>query len=186
MNKILIGLVGLYLTLQSCSAGKMDTKEYLIPEGHNYSKQWLRDVRFSSKTIEFDFKPDSTWLYEDYDFSFGNKIYGITGINPRKYSCRLTWRSVNNQLFIGFLVHADDLTRSEVICKKPIDGSWYHCTIKDTGNFFKVYFDDYYIGIQKKERRWLVYRALPYFGTERNGIVIKAPHEIKVKINDNS
>jgi hypothetical protein len=186
MNKILFGLVGLCLTLQACQTGKTDTKEYTISEGHNYSRQWLRDVRFSSKTIEFSFRPDSLWLYPDYQFSFGNKIYGLTGINPRTYSCRLTWRSVGNELFIGYLIHADNRTESTVICKKPIDGSWYSCVIKDTPNFFKIYFDDYYINIQKKDNRWLTFKALPYFGTERDGIVIKAPHQIKVKIDDNN
>jgi hypothetical protein len=182
MKKLLILLI-----LVSCTKEVDDLgfRVYTIPAGGHSSGSFVNHPHNSR--IKFDFILDESAYYEteilenQHDV---NKIYGMSdfGLRHQKYSIRLGWRYLNNQLELCWLRHEDGVHSSETI--KNIEPNVIYSAIIDIKKFYYVIVIDNDTTLVRRrpkgnwglKRRYYLY---PYFGGNEY-----APHDITIKIKE--
>ena len=158
---------------------------YTIPAGGHSSGSFV-DYPHNSR-IKFDFMLDESAYYEteipenQHDV---NKIYGISdfGVKHQKYSIRLGWRYLNNQLELCWLRHEDGVHSSETI--KNIEPDVIYSAIIDIKTFYYVIVidNDTTLVRRRPKGNWGLVRRYylhPYFGGNEY-----APHDITIKIKE--
>ena len=113
-------LLALFLVLISCKKEIDDLgfRTYIIPEGAHSSGNYFNHP--TNSRINFDFILDESAIYtteipeNQYDV---NKIYGFSdfGARHQKYSIRLGWRYINNEIELCWLRHEDGRHSSSTI-----------------------------------------------------------------------
>ena len=182
MKKLLI-----LLLLVSCSKEVDDFgfRVYTIPAGEHSSGSFLNHP--DNSRISFQFVLDNSAYYEteipenQYDV---NKIYGMSdfGLRHQKYSIRLGWRYINNELQLCWLRHEEGRHSSATI--RAIEpGVIYNATIDIKTFFYVIVIDNDTTMVRRRpEGNWgLVrrYYLYPYFGGNEY-----APHDITIKIKE--
>lgn len=182
MKKLLI-----LLLLVSCSKEVDDFgfRVYTIPAGEHSSGSFLNHP--DNSRINFKFILDESAYYEteipenQYDV---NKIYGMSdfGLRHQKYSIRLGWRYINNELQLCWLRHEEGRHSSATI--RTIEpGIIYSATIDIKTFYYVIVIDsDTTLVRRRPEGNWgLVrrYYLYPYFGGNEY-----APHDITIKIKE--
>ena len=182
MKKLLI----LFL-LVSCAKEVDDLgfRVYTILEGQHSSGVFINYA--DNSRIKFDFMLNESAYYEteipenQHDV---NKIYGVSdfGVRHQKYSIRLGWRYLNEQLELCWLKHEDDVHSSATI--KIIQPDVIYSAIIDINTFYYVIVIDNDTTLVRRrpkgnwglKRRYYLY---PYFGGNEY-----APHDITIKIKE--
>tara|TARA_R100000541_G_scaffold14843_1_gene24235 strand:+ start:319 stop:867 length:549 start_codon:yes stop_codon:yes gene_type:complete len=158
---------------------------YTIPAGEHSSGNFINHP-VNSK-IEFKFMLDESAIYEteiaenQHDV---NKIYGVSdfGVRHQKYSIRLGWRYLNEQLELCWLRHEEGRHSAATI--KIIDTDVVYNASIDIKTFYYVIVidSDTTLVRRRPEGNWgLVrrYYLYPYFGGNEY-----APHDITIKIKE--
>ena len=166
MKKLLI-----LLLLVSCAKEVDDLgfRVYTIPAGEHSSGSFINHP--DNSKIEFKFMLDESAIYEteiaenQHDV---NKIYGMSdfGVRHQKYSIRLGWRYLNNELELCWLRHEEGRHSAATIRTIDTDVIYNATTLvrrRPEGNWGLV-------------RRYYLY---PYFGGNEY-----APHDITIKIKE--
>ena len=182
MKKVLI-----LLLLVSCAKEVDDLgfRVYTIPAGEHSSGSFLNHP--DNSRISFQFVLDNSAYYKteipenQHDV---NKIYGMSdfGVRHQKYSIRLGWRYLNEQLELCWLRHEEGKHSSATIRTIEPDVI-YNATI-DIKTFYYVIVinNDTTMVRRRPEGYWgLVrrYYLYPYFGGNEY-----APHDITIKIKE--
>ena len=182
MKKLLI----LFL-LVSCSKEVDDLgfRVYTIPAGSHSSGSFLNHP--DNSKISFQFELDESAYYKteipenQYDV---NKIYGMSdfGLRHQKYSIRLGWRYINNELQLCWLRHEEGRHSSATIRTIEPDVI-YDATIDIKTFFYVIVIDgDTTMVRRRPEGNWGLirrYYLYPYFGGNEY-----APHDITIKIKE--
>ena len=180
-------LLILFLVLISCKKEIDDLgfRTYTIPEGTHSSGNYFNHP--TNSKINFDFILDESATYtteipeNQYDV---NKIYGFSdfGARHQKYSIRLGWRYINNEIELCWLRHEDSRHSSSTIRTIEPD-IIYNATIDIKTFYYIITVDgDTTMVRRRPEGNWgLVrrYYLYPYFGGNEY-----APHDITVKIKE--
>jgi len=182
MRKFLI-----LLLLFSCTKEVDDLgfRVYTIPAGEHSSGSFINHP-VNSK-IEFKFMLDESAIYEteiaenQHDV---NKIYGMSdfGVRHQKYSIRLGWRYLNNELELCWLRHEEGRHSAATI--RTIDTDViYNATIDIKTFYYVIVIDnDTTLVRRRPEGNWGLlrrYYLYPYFGGNEY-----APHDITIKIKE--
>jgi len=158
---------------------------YTIPAGEHSSGSFINHP-VNSK-ISFQFMLDESAVYESeipenqHDV---NKIYGVSdfGLRHQKYSIRLGWRYLNNELELCWLRHEEGRHSSATIRTIEQDVI-YNATIDIKTFYYVIVIDnDTTLVRRRPEGNWgLVrrYYLYPYFGGNEY-----APHDITIKIKE--
>ena len=182
MKKLLI-----LLLLISCSKEVDDLgfRVYTIPAGEHSSGSFLNHP--DNSRISFQFVLDNSAYYKteipenQHDV---NKIYGMSdfGLRHQKYSIRLGWRYINNELQLCWLRHEEGRHSSATI--RTIEpGVIYDATIDIKTFYYVIVIDsDTTLVRRRPEGNWGLirrYYLYPYFGGNEY-----APHDITIKIKE--
>ena len=182
MKKLLI-----FFFMFSCSKEVDDFgfRVYTIPAGEHSSGSFLNHP--DNSKITFQFKLDESAYYESeipenqYDV---NKIYGMSdfGLRHQKYSIRLGWRYINNELQLCWLRHEEGRHSSATI--KTIEPDViYNATIDIKTFYYVIVIDNDTTFVRRRpEGNWGLlrrYYLYPYFGGNEY-----APHDITIKIKE--
>ena len=154
------------ILISSCSKQEDDLgfRTYVIPEGEHSSGNYFNHP--TNSRIDFHFMLDESAIYtteipeNQHDV---NKIYGFSdfGVRHQKYSIRLGWRYLNNELELCWLRHEEGRHTAATI--RTIDGDTTMVRRRPEGNW----------GLIKR------YYLYPYFGGNEY-----APHDITIKIKE--
>ena len=175
------------LLLVSCSKEVDDLgfRIYTIPAGKHSSGTFLNHP--DNSRISFQFMLDESAYYESeipenqHDV---NKIYGMSdfGLRHQKYSIRLGWRYINNELQLCWLRHEQGKHSSATIRIIEPDVI-YNATIDIKTFFYIIVVDgDTTMVRRRPEGNWGLirrYYLYPYFGGNEY-----APHDITIKIKE--
>ena len=158
---------------------------YTIPAGEHSSGSFINHPNNSK--INFQFILDESAYYEteipenQHDV---NKIYGMSdfGVRHQKYSIRLGWRYINNELQLCWLRHEEGRHSSGTI--KTIEPDVvYDATIDIKTFFYVIVIDSDTTMVRRRpEGNWGIvrrYYLYPYFGGNEY-----APHDITIKIKE--
>ena len=182
MKKLLI-----LLLFFSCKKEVNDLgfRVYTIPAGEHSSGSFINHP--DNSKISFQFILDESAIYEteiaenQHDV---NKIYGMSdfGVRHQKYSIRLGWRYLNNELELCWLRHEEGRHSAATI--KTIDTDVvYNATIDIKTFYYVIVIDnDTTLVRRRPEGNWGLlrrYYLYPYFGGNEY-----APHDITIKIRD--
>lgn len=125
-------------------------REIKIKKGsHSYypSIHFINDL----KEIEFYFKTNDSWYYEEPERNGWSKIRGFSkGMHHDHGSARLVYKCVNDSLLLigGYCyvdgVHPNDGVEQQAIIDTIDANQIYHCKIVYDNNRFKYYFEDKY------------------------------------------
>ena len=123
----------LILILSSCAKETDDLgfRTYVIPEGEHSSGSYFNHP--TNSRIDFDFMLDESAIYTSEipeNQSDVNKIYGFSdfGVRHQKYSIRLGWRYLNNELELCWLRHEEGRhTAATIRTIEPV--SYTHLTL---------------------------------------------------------
>ena len=182
MKKLLI-----LLLLISCSKEVDDLgfRVYTIPAGEHSSGSFLNHP--DNSRITFQFILDESAYYETEipeNQDDVNKIYGMSdfGLRHQKYSIRLGWRYINNNLELCWLRHEEGRHSSATI--RAIEpGVIYDATIDIKTFYYVIVIDnDTTLVRRRPEGNWGLirrYYLYPYFGGNEY-----APHDITIKIKE--
>jgi len=182
MKKLLI-----LLFLVSCTKEIDDLgfRVYTIPAGEHSSGSFINHPNDSK--ISFQFILDESAYYEteipenQHDV---NKIYGMSdfGVRHQKYSIRLGWRYIENNLELCWLRHEDGVHSSATI-KIIQPDVIYNATIDIKTFYYVIVIDnDTTLVRRRPEGNWGLirrYYLYPYFGGNEY-----APHDITIKIKE--
>jgi len=182
MKKFLI-----LLFLVSCTKEIDDLgfRVYTIPAGEHSSGSFINHPNNSK--ISFQFILDESAYYEteipenQHDV---NKIYGFSdfGAKHQKYSIRLGWRYIENNLELCWLRHEDGVHSSATI-KIIQPDVIYNATIDIKTFYYVIVIDnDTTLVRRRPEGNWGLirrYYLYPYFGGNEY-----APHDITIKIKE--
>jgi len=182
MKKFLI-----LLFLVSCTKEIDDLgfRVYTIPVGEHSSGSFINHPNDSK--ISFQFILDESAYYEteipenQHDV---NKIYGMSdfGVRHHKYSIRLGWRYIENNLELCWLRHEDGIHSSATI-KIIQPDVIYNATIDIKTFYYVIVIDnDTTLVRRRPEGNWGLirrYYLYPYFGGNEY-----APHDITIKIKE--
>ena len=158
---------------------------YTISAGSHSSGSFLNHP--DNSKITFQFKLDESAYYESeipenqYDV---NKIYGMSdfGLRHQKYSIRLGWRYINNELQLCWLRHEEGRHSSATIRTIEPDVI-YNATIDIKTFYYVIVIDnDTTLVRRRPEGNWGLirrYYLYPYFGGNEY-----APHDITIKIKE--
>ena len=175
------------LLLVSCAKEVDDLgfRVYTIPAGKHSSGSFLNHP--DNSKINFKFILDESAYYKteipenQHDV---NKIYGMSdfGLRHQKYSIRLGWRYIHNELQLCWLRHEQGIHSSATIRNIEPDVI-YNATI-DIKTFYYVIVIDYDTTLVRRrpEGNWGLirrYYLYPYFGGNEY-----APHDITIKIKE--
>jgi len=182
MKKLLILLLFI-----SCSKEVDDLgfRVYTIPAGEHSSGSFLNHP--DNSRISFQFILDESAYYQteipenQHDV---NKIYGMSdfGLRHQKYSIRLGWRYIDNELQLCWLRHEEGVHSSGTI--KTIEPDViYDATIDIKTFYYVIVIDsDTTLVRRRPEGNWGLirrYYLYPYFGGNEY-----APHDITIKIKE--
>jgi len=182
MKKVLI-----LLLLLSCSKEVDDLgfRVYTIPAGQHSSGTFINHP--DNSRISFQFMLDQSAYYESeipenqHDV---NKIYGMSdfGLRHQKYSIRLGWRYINNNLELCWLRHEEGRHSSATI--RVIEPDIIYSATIDIKTFYYVIVidSDTTLVRRRPEGNWGLirrYYLYPYFGGNEY-----APHDITIKIKE--
>ena len=182
MKKVLI-----LLLLVSCSKEVDDLgfRVYTIPAGEHSSGSFLNHP--DNSRISFQFILDESAYYQteipenQHDV---NKIYGMSdfGLRHQKYSIRLGWRYIDNELRLCWLRHEEGVHSSGTI--KTIEPDVIYDATIDIKTFYYVIVidNDTTLVRRRPEGNWGLirrYYLYPYFGGNEY-----APHDITIKIKE--
>jgi len=182
MKKLLI-----LLLLLSCTKEVDDLgfRVYTIPAGEHSSGSFINHP--DNSRISFQFILDESAIYEteiaenQHDV---NKIYGVSdfGLRHQKYSIRLGWRYLNNELELCWLRHEEGRHSAATI--RTIDTDViYNATIDIKTFYYVIVIDnDTTLVRRRPEGNWGLlrrYYLYPYFGGNEY-----APHDITIKIKE--
>lgn len=131
----------------------------------NYANEW-RTVRIKKgrhsyypsihfvgdlKELEFYFKTNDSWYYEEPERNGWNKIRGFSkGLHHKFSSARLVYKCVDDTLLLvgGYCyvdgVHPNDGVEQQTILDTITSNQKYHCKITYEDHRFKFYFEDKY------------------------------------------
>tara|TARA_R100000541_G_scaffold41311_3_gene48759 strand:- start:21314 stop:21865 length:552 start_codon:yes stop_codon:yes gene_type:complete len=180
-------LILLLLICTSCGKDKDDLgfRTYIIPEGEHRSGTYFNHP--TNSRINFQFILDDSAIYESEipeNQSDVNKIYGVSdfGKSHQKYSIRLGWRYLNNEIELCWLRHAEGVHTSGKI--KNIDiNTIYDVTIDIQTFYYIIVIDNDTTEVRRRPqgnwgliRRYYLY---PYFGGNEF-----APHDITIQIKE--
>ena len=182
MKKLLI-----LLLMVSCSKEVDDLgfRVYTIPAGEHSSGSFLNHP--DNSRISFQFVLDNSAYYEteipenQYDV---NKTYGMSdfGLRHQKYSIRLGWRYIDNELQLCWLRHEEGRHSSATIRTIEPDVI-YNATIDIKTFYYVIVIDsDTTLVRRRPEGNWGLirrYYLYPYFGGNEY-----APHDITIKIKE--
>ena len=177
----------LLLALFSCTKEIDDLgfRVYTIPAGEHSSGSFVNHPNDSK--INFQFILDESAYYEteipenQHDV---NKIYGFSdfGAKHKKYSIRLGWRYIENNLELCWLRHEDGVHSSATI-KIIQPDVIYNATIDIKTFYYVIVIDnDTTLVRRRPEGNWGLirrYYLYPYFGGNEY-----APHDITIKIKE--
>jgi len=182
-----IYLVLIFLFISGCSKEVDDLgfKTYTIPQGKHSSGSFLDHP--TNSRIKFDFILNESAIYtseipeNQHDV---NKIYGMSdfGVRHQKYSIRLGWRYLNNELELCWLRHEEGRHSSATI--RTIEPNViYNAVIDITTVYYVIVIDgDTTMVRRRPEGYWGLirrYYLYPYFGGNEY-----APHDINIKIRE--
>ena len=182
MKKVLI-----LLLLVSCSKEVDDLgfRVYTIPAGEHSSGSFINHP--DNSKISFKFILDESAYYETEipeNQDDVNKIYGMSdfGLRHQKYSIRLGWRYINNNLELCWLRHEEGRHSSATI--RAIEpGVIYDATIDIKTFYYVIVIDNDTTFVRRRpEGNWGLirrYYLYPYFGGNEY-----APHDITIKIKE--
>ena len=177
----------IFIFLISCSKEIDDLgfRVYTIPAGEHSSGSFINHP--VNSRIKFDFMLDESAIYQteipenQHDV---NKIYGISdfGVKHQKYSIRLGWRYLNEQLELCWLRHEEGRHTSATI--KTIEPNEIYSVVIDIKTFYYIVIvdNDTTLVRRRPEGNWGLirrYYLYPYFGGNEY-----APHDIKIKIKE--
>lgn len=158
---------------------------YTIPAGEHSSGSFINHP--DNSKISFQFILDESAIYESeipenqHDV---NKIYGFSdfGVRHQKYSIRLGWRYLNNELELCWLRHEEGRHSAATI--RTIDTDViYNATIDIKTFYYVIVIDnDTTLVRRRPEGNWGLlrrYYLYPYFGGNEY-----APHDITIKIKE--
>ena len=182
MKKLLI-----LLLLFSCAKEVDDLgfRIYTIPAGEHSSGSFINHP--NNSRINFKFILDESAIYtseipeNQHDV---NKIYGMSdfGLRHQKYSIRLGWRYLNNELELCWLRHEEGRHSSATIRTIEPDVI-YNATIDIQTFYYVIVVDsDTTLVRRRPEGNWGLirrYYLYPYFGGNEY-----APHDITIKIKE--
>ena len=182
MKKLLI-----LLLLVSCGKEVDDLgfRIYTIPAGSHSSGSFLNHL--DNSRINFKFILDESAYYKtEIPENQGDisKIYGMSdfGLRHQKYSIRLGWRYINNELQLCWLRHEEGRHSSAKIRTIEPDVI-YDATIDIKTFFYVIVVDgDTTMVRRRPEGNWGLirrYYLYPYFGGNEY-----APHDITIKIKE--
>jgi hypothetical protein len=182
MKKLLI-----LLFLVSCTKEIDDLgfRVYTIPAGEHSSGSFINHPNNSK--ISFQFILDESAYYETEipeNQDDVNKIYGMSdfGVRHQKYSIRLGWKYMNNELQLCWLRHEQGIHSSAKIRIIEPDVI-YNATIDIKTFYYVIVIDnDTTLVRRRPEGNWGLirrYYLYPYFGGNEY-----APHDITIKIKE--
>ena len=182
MKKLLI-----LLFLVSCTKEIDDLgfRVYTIPAGEHSSGSFINHPNNSK--ISFQFILDESAYYETEipeNQDDVNKIYGMSdfGVRHQKYSIRLGWRYIENNLELCWLRHEQG-THSSATIKIIEPDVIYNATIDIKTFYYVIVIDnDTTLVRRRPEGNWGLirrYYLYPYFGGNEY-----APHDITIKIKE--
>lgn len=170
----------LFLFLSS-GCKKIDSNGYTIYEiKEGKHKSTYRYKNTKSNYINFTVLFDSSAVYQtvnptnQYDV---NKLYGVSdcGCNHIKYSMRIGWRWVDNNLELLWYRHKNENFDFDVITTVPV-GTPITCSISLVEGIYEVCVDGICKTILRPcEENYTRYYLYPYFGGDE-----RAPHDIKI------
>ena len=177
----------LLLVFISCSkeVDDLSFRVYTIPAGKHSSGTFINHP--DNSRISFQFMLDESAYYEteipenQHDV---NKIYGMSdfGLRHQKYSIRLGWRYINNNLELCWLRHEEGRHSSATIRTIEPDVI-YNATIDIQTFYYVIVVDsDTTLVRRRPEGNWGLirrYYLYPYFGGNEY-----APHDITIKIKE--
>jgi len=182
MKKLLILLLFLSCRKEDNDLG---LRVYTIQAGEHSSGSFINHP--DNSKISFQFILDESAIYEteiaenQHDV---NKIYGMSdfGVRHQKYSIRLGWRYLNNELELCWLRHEEGRHSAATI--KTIDTDVvYNATIDIKTFYYVIVIDnDTTLVRRRPEGNWGLlrrYYLYPYFGGNEY-----APHDITIKIKE--
>jgi len=179
----------LLISLLFISCGKevddLGFRIYTIPAGEHSSGSFLNHP--DNSKISFQFILDESAYYEteipenQHDV---NKIYGMSdfGVRHQKYSIRLGWRYIDNELQLCWLRHEEGRHSSGAI--KAIEPDIIYNAAIDIKTFYYIITidGDTTMVRRRPEGNWGLirrYYLYPYFGGNEY-----APHDITIKIKE--
>jgi len=180
-------VVLILILLSSCAKETDDFgfRSYVIPEGAHSSGSYFNHP--TNSRIDFDFMLDESAVYtseipeNQHDV---NKIYGFSdfGVRHQKYSIRLGWRYLNNELELCWLRHEEGRHTAATI--RTIEPNVaYNATIDIKTFYYIITIDgDTTMVRRRPEGNWGLikrYYLYPYFGGNEY-----APHDITIKIKE--
>ncbi len=175
-------LVCFILIITSCTHG---WKKYIIKAG-NHSSNALSEMMTGVRKVEFYFKVDNSWYYDQPGAPGWNKIRGFSeGHHQNQSSARLSYQCINDtMLIIGAYCYVDGVSpQQNNQLKGTIDtiqaNKTYHCRIiKDNGKYMFYFEDKYWECLAGQDVSWGYYLN-PYIGGD-----FTLDHDWVVEIRD--
>ena len=184
VQKVIL-LISLFFISCEKEVDDLGFRVYTIPAGEHSSGSFLNHP--DNSKIEFKFILDESAYYKteipenQHDV---NKIYGMSdfGVRHQKYSIRLGWRYIENELQLCWLRHEEGRHSSGTI--KTIEPDViYNATIDIKTFYYIITVDgDTTMVRRRPEGNWGIvrrYYLYPYFGGNEY-----APHDITIKIKE--
>jgi hypothetical protein len=136
--------------------------------------------------IEFYFKPNNTWYYNEPERNGWNKVRGFSkGMHHDQGSARLVYKCINDTLLVvgGYCyvngIHPDKGNGQQAILDTIYPDRIYHCIIRHEDDKFKFYFEDKYWECPAGENPSWGYMLNPFIGG-----VFTLEHDWKIEIMD--
>lgn len=181
--KLKITLVFVLLSL--LMAGCNTWKKYTISAG-SHSTGDIGKPLVDVDEIEFEFKTNDTWYYEEVPNPGWNKIRGFSyGHHQNNSSARLGYQCLHDTLLVvGAYCYADGVSPQENPDLKGIidtiqPGQLYHCKIRCDQGKYRFYFGGKYWECPAGEELSWGYLLNPYIGGE-----FTLEHEWNTEIKD--
>jgi hypothetical protein len=180
-----IVLIFLFIVACSKEVDDLGFRTYVIPAGEHSSGNFINHP--NNSRLAFDFILDESAEYytevpeNQHDV---NKIYGMSdfGVRHQKYSIRLGWRYIDNEIELCWLRHEEGRHSSATI--RTIEPNTVYSAMIDITTFYYVIVinSDTTMVRRRPEGYWGLirrYYLYPYFGGNEY-----APHDITIKIKE--
>ncbi len=169
---IFLLVAGIFLTTTYStifgSRGKWE-RITILAGRHSYYHSF--HILYDVDDIEFYFKTNDTWYYDEPERNGWNKIHGFSfGNHHDQSSARLVYKCVDDTLLLvgGYCwvdgVKPDDGVGQQAIIDTIEPNKTYHCRIKYEDGKFKFYFEDKYWECKAGQRENWGYLLEPYIG----------------------
>ena len=180
-----IVLIFLFIVACGKEVDDLGFRTYVIPAGEHSSGNFISHP--DNSRLVFDFILDESAEYytevpeNQHDV---NKIYGMSdfGVRHQKYSIRLGWRYIDNEIELCWLRHEEGRHSSATI--RTIEPNTVYSAMIDITTFYYVIVinSDTTMVRRRPEGYWGLirrYYLYPYFGGNEY-----APHDITIKIKE--